>query len=151
MATLSKHGATLLVIERLSSKLAYMSDGNILINQGDGWKCWRKVKPGVDPVTHAREREERYKQFLVERPGYAEYRRVLHAIACNGKRSLVRMAVEMLGNDVDGLWSELNDHADVSVTVDDCVELSRAYDWSQREAKEILEAKAVAQSEGGAS
>lgn len=149
MATLSKHGEQLLVVERLTTKLAYMSNGNILINRGDGWKLWRKVKPGINPVEYANKRKVDYSQFLAERPDYSEYRRLLHQHSfC--KRGLIQCALEMLGNDIDGLWSELNDHADVGIDVEECAELARAFESCQRETKERREAQALAVAQGGA-
>jgi hypothetical protein len=30
-----------------------MSDGSVLQNQGAGWKPWKRVKAGVDPIAFA--------------------------------------------------------------------------------------------------
>ncbi|SRR6266705_3065054 len=148
MATKSKHGATLCEIERLCSKYAYMSDGTILINRGDGWKVKGRVKPGFDPADVARRAQERYAQLLAERPAFADYRQALHANVCNGQRYLVHEVLNMLANDPDGVWSELNDMAHIAIDVDECVTLCHLHEESTREAKKRRESDAA--SPGGA-
>ena len=128
MAVLSKHGAEIGRIEKLTSIVAYMADGKILRNQGDGWKQYRKVKPGINPQDAFNRSLEAATQFKAERPCYVEYKKQLHALACNGKRCLVHMTVETLGNDHDGVWSELNDMIGISCSFDEVADLCRAYD-----------------------
>ena len=135
MATLSKHGEKLTEIERLASKIAYMSDGTILRNHGDGWKLWRKVKPGVDVAAHAKERAESYEKFLMERPAFAAYREALHKTVCFSQRYLVKEVLSMFANDPDGVWSELNDMANVPIDVDECVELCGLHEAASAETK----------------
>lgn len=135
MATLSKHGAQLAVIERLTSKVAYMSDGKILRNQGDGWKCYRRLKPGVDASEHAKQAQTNYSKLLAERPALAAYRAALHSTVSNGQRFLVNECLNMLANDPDGVWSELNDMAHIAIDIDECVELCRLHEAASRETK----------------
>lgn len=135
MATLSKHGEQLAVVERLTSKVAYMSDGKILRNQGNGWKMYRRVRPGVDPVEHAKQAQANYAKLLEERPALAAYRKALHAVASNGSRWLVNETLNMLANDPDGVWSELNDHANIAIGVDECSELCRLHEAASAETK----------------
>lgn len=146
MATLSKHGE-LGQIERLTYKLAYCSDGQVLRNNGEGWKIWKKCKPGIDPVQHFAQAQANYANKLATQPAFAEWRRVLHSNVAFRNRFLVLEAIKMLGNDVDGLWSELNDMANISLSLEDCQELVAAYDAACREADDIAKAKAAPQLE----
>jgi len=142
MATISKHGEQLAVIERLTSKLSYMSDGKILRNAGDGWKCWRRLKPGVDAREHAQAAVSNYAKLLSERPALREYRKLLHATVSNGQRFLINEVLAMLANDPDGVWSELNDSLNIAIDVDECVELCRAYESCAAETKAMRERRA---------
>lgn len=137
MATLSKHGVKLAEIERLTSKLAYMSDGKILRNMGDGWKRYAHVKDGIDPEQHARNQVAKYAQFLEDRPMFAAYRKALHSAVCFSQRYLVKTCLDMLANDPDGVWSELNDMAHVSIDIDECVELCRLHELASEETKRL--------------
>ncbi len=137
MATLSKHGATLVIIDRLRDRVAYKSDGTILRNDGSGWKLYKRVKPGYDIAQVARDAEQRYKQRLIERPVFAEYRKAVHDAACNGKRYMLVELLNMLANDPDGVWSEANDHLDLSIGVEECVELCRLHEAATAEQREL--------------
>ena len=144
MATLNKHGDKLAEIERLTSKLAYMSDGKILINRGDGWKQYARVKPGIDPAKHAQERQEAYAARLAERPEFDRYRKGLHDTICFGQRYMVNEVLSALSNDPDGVWSELNDTLGFSIDVEECCELCRLYESALAESKELRQAKEAA-------
>jgi hypothetical protein len=37
----------------MDSRIAIMSNGAVLRNEGSGWKAWKRVKVGVDPVAYA--------------------------------------------------------------------------------------------------
>lgn len=128
MAVLSKHGNEVGRLEGLTSVIAYMEDGKILKNSGDGWKRWRRCKPGVSPLVAFEKSKANRERFQAERPAYSEYKRLLHSFCCNGKRCLVHMTVEMLGNDHDGVWSELNDMLHVDCSFDEVHDLCVAYD-----------------------
>jgi len=52
--------------EYASKRIARMSDGNILVSYGRGWSQYGKLKPGIDPVTSAREAQAKYDARPVE-------------------------------------------------------------------------------------
>ena len=137
MATLSKHGEELGRIELLTSKIAYFSDGKILRNNGNGWKLYRKVKPGVDPMEAFQARVAAQAQFLDVRPCFVEFKRLFHSMFSFSHRYMAKTGLEMLGNDADGLWSELNDMAHIDCDISELVELCRLYEASCEEAKEL--------------
>lgn len=130
MAKLKAHGHELGTVERSTTAKRYMSDGAILKNNGFGWKIYGKVKDGVAPQEAFTKAIARQNAFLAERPAYASYRKILHDMAPLSKRWKLQAAVELLGDDIDGIWSECCDgygdniHADL----DEIRELVGAYD-----------------------
>jgi hypothetical protein len=135
MATISKHGEEFLRIERLADKIAYFSDGKILRNQGNGWKLWRKVKPGVDLVAHAAERKAFSERWQSERPAYTAFKREFHAIVSFSERYMFLTLLQTLANDPDGVWVEANDMLRISIGVEECCDLCRLYEAYAAECK----------------
>ena len=149
MATLSKHGE-LGQIERLLDKVAYCADGKILRNSGDGWKQWKKLKPGNDPATVWPQRQAEFLQRLKDAPYYADYRELLHKMVTFQNRYIVHETIANLGNDVDGCWSELGDYdslhgTDISLSVEEIQELADAYEGMMKEMKEKRAEREVAE------
>ena len=120
MAKLSAHGTEIGRVMFTTYAKAYMSDGVVLKNAGgSGWKIHGRIKEGVTP-TQAYENQKRHQeQYLAQRPEVAAYRKELHKLAGIGKAWKLHTAISLLGNDVDGIWSEVCDgysdnvHADV--------------------------------------
>lgn len=133
MAKLSAHGRELGRIERLRYRVAYMSDGKILRNTGAGWKLWKKCNPGVDPADHWAEAKARHEARLQARPCLAYYMELLHDFPLD-RRGIIDEAVGLLANDLDGLWSELND-AGVELDLGDAGALCEAYSAAMQEQK----------------
>ncbi len=147
MAKLSAHGAELLRVELLAARLAYISDGKILRDTGSGWKLYKHFKAGVDipaaiaarrqhyatpPATHYW-REELRRKFTAEFPGLEHRIR-----ACT--------AFDMLGDDIDGIWSELEE-AGIGTDLDTVKELRglfRLADTERSEEKKAREVNATA-------
>lgn len=140
MATLSKHGVEVGRLEKLTCKIAYFSDGKILRNCGDGWKLWRKCKPGVDPAAAFQARKQGHDKFIEQRPCYAEFKRLLHSFCSFSHRYMVYTVLQSLANDPDGVWSELNDMLQISCGIEEVVELCQAYEASCLEAQQLKEA-----------
>ena len=139
MAKLSAHGKEIGRVTFTTFAKAYMADGAILKNSGDGWKRYAKVKDGITPQ-QAYERQLRaQEEFLAARPCMAAYRKELHAMAGLGKAWKLHTAIQLLGDDVDGIWSEACDgygdnvHADV----DDVANLARLYSAAMEEQAEL--------------
>lgn len=138
MATLYKHGE-LGQIERVSYKLAYCADGKILRNQGDGWKLYRTVKPGIDPREHFEKCKANYEQKLRECPAFAAWRSLFHRTFSFSRRYLALSVISSMPQDPDGVWSELNDYAFGSSNgeygIDEIVQVCRAYQAAEAESK----------------
>lgn len=109
MAKLSSNGQEIGRIETLTGVLSYRTNGQILKNSGGGWKRFKHVKSGVDPVAHFHKRVEDMKKLLVENPAYATYRRLLHENFPVSKRTEADLVLGLLGDDYDGAWSEFED------------------------------------------
>lgn len=135
MATLYKHGE-LGQIERLAYKLAYCADGKILRNDGDGWKQWRKCKPGIDPRARFEQAKSAYAEKLSAKPAFAAWRSLFHELVPFTQRSLVLTAISCMPQDPDGVWSEVNDYlsfAGDSYSIEDICSLCRAYQAAELE------------------
>jgi len=130
MATLSKHGKEIGRIECIEQTRAYMSDGNILKNDGGGWKLWKKIKPGVDMNEHFIKMNNAHKTKLENNPALAEFRKEIIELACLSKRWKLMMGMRYNLQDPDGIWSDccdgLGDNLDLSI--DEVVHLCRLYE-----------------------
>lgn len=136
MATLYKHGE-IGQIERVAYKLAYCEDGKILRNDGDGWKQWRKLKPGLDPKAIFEERKAKYAQKLADNPAFAAWRSLFHSLVSFKHRNIVLSTISMMPGDPDGCWSTFDDYSfyGVELSLDEWVQLCRAYEAAQAEAR----------------
>jgi hypothetical protein len=133
MAKLSAHGSKLFVADYAASKLAYMSDGAVLRNLGDGWKTYKRVKPGVDIEQHAKARRVAYAEFLDACPSWARFIKLMAGAAPHAKRHLLLVVIEMMPDDADGVWSHANDDLGLGLTCDDCQDLCHCYREGMKE------------------
>ncbi len=122
MAKLSAHGTELARRETPTSRIAVMAD--IMRNQGYGWKLWKRLKPGVDAVDYARRFTERGNALPIEVRMYTE----ALVNACDLEhRARLHMAIELMPNDPDGVWSTFEDYSGYSLDLDDVCKACRAY------------------------
>lgn len=140
MAKLSAHGRELGRINYTTYSKAYFEDGTVLKNSGFGWKVFAKCK--VPPQEAYDKALAVHKDFAASRPCLMAYRKELHALAGMGKAWKLNAAIELLGTDVDGVWSEACDgygdnvHADL----EEIEHLVNLYFAAQREAAAIRQA-----------
>ena len=128
MAVLKKHGHEVGRVTLVKYVKAYMADGVILRNYGDGWKVGGKCKPGVTP-------EEAYAtqvRALGEvSTGWQAYRNaIIKACPATGKRGMLHLAIQMMPDDPDGVWSEVTDTIGgprLQMSVEEIAELCRLY------------------------
>jgi hypothetical protein len=118
MAKLSAHGQEIGRIHYIRKSTAYFPDGKILCNRGDGWKLYKNVKPGIDPREAFRHCQESHWSLLQSKPALRAYHHAITAIPLS-KRWKLTTAMEVLGDDLDGIWSETcdgyGDNLDLSV------------------------------------
>lgn len=141
MATLYKHGE-IGQIERVAYKVAYCADGQVLRNDGDGWKTWKRVKPGVDPKQLFETVKAKYAEKLRTKPAFAHWREVFHRTFSPRQRSIALTSIDSMPQDPDSVWSELNDYAPFggdSFSIEEIVECCRAYQAAELESKATTE------------
>lgn len=138
MAKLSAHGTELARRETPTARIAVMSDGQIMRNQGFGWKLWKRLKPGVNATEYARKFDVHTAAIPVEVHNYIEALRD----ACDLEhRCRLHQAITLMPNDPDGVWSEFDDYSGYSLDLDDIVKACRWYQIAQDAVK--AEAAAV--------
>ena len=139
MAKLSAHGVEIGRIEYLTNAKAYMSDGKILKNYGQGWKVYGRCKPGITPEQAFSNAAERQRNFHDVRPDFCAYRAMLRNLAGLSKRWKLHTAIQMMPDDPDGVWSEACDgYGDnISADLDDIVKACELYKAAMREQDEL--------------
>lgn len=129
MARLKSHGNHIIIACTLT-KYAYCEDRHILRNQGWGWKLWRKLKTDIDYKEAAQRHKDNRKRNFDENPVKAHFMDLLCKLCPSlEKRQFVYTALELLSNDPDGMYSELDDnwHTRGYLDFDDVQSLCRAY------------------------
>lgn len=138
MATLKKHGKQT-IIKFMWYKKAYCEDGKVLKDVGFGWKVAGNVKEGYAWNDVALRKQASVDKFYQERPAFARLVYWLDEhVPSYAKRFYLKPALEMLYDDPDGLWSELNDHSPMDaprLELSEVVELCNLYKASLEEAR----------------
>lgn len=133
MAVLSKHGEEVGRLEYLTFNVSVRSHGKLLRNSGDGWKLWRKCKPGCTPQDVFESRRNAMFATAAERPTFAQYKRRLHDEFPLDKRLLAHAVIESMPQDPDGCWSEFNDYLDCSMDFETVKELCNLWQRAETE------------------
>ncbi len=129
MATLQAHGKEVGRIAYLLKTKAYMGDGVVLVNHGQGWKVSGKLKAGIAPLNAYRKARGAQSKALQEHPAFAAYREALFAAACLAKRHRLHTMIEIMYDDPDGVWSEACDGYGDNLCLDqeEVIELCQRY------------------------
>lgn len=109
MAKISAHGSIIGTVYFTTKAKRYMSDNTILVNYGQGWKLGPKLKPGITSQVAFENQSASQVEFLAAHPEIAAYRKALHSIAGMSTRWKLDMAISMMPDDSDGVWSECCD------------------------------------------
>lgn len=127
MAKLSAHGAELGRIHYTTYTCAHMADGQILRKDGaGGWKIFKRCKAGMDPRAVYENALAHYNAQAQTRPALAAYRTALHDLAGRSKAWKLHLAIELMPDDPDGIWSHVHDDytdaipCDVSEIIEIC-------------------------------
>lgn len=142
MAKLSAHGKEIGRITYTTYAKAYMEDGVVLKNAGFGWKVAGKVKAGFTPQSAYETALASQRAFAETHPRLMAYRKELHEMAGLGKAWKLHMAVQVMPDDPDGVWSEACDgygdnvHADI----DEVSHLCDLYKSALDESRELKSA-----------
>ena len=146
MAKLSAHGEEVGRIVYITFTKAYMSDGKVLKNYGEGWKLSGKVKLGFTPASAYASGRAALAKWESANPAGLAYKKELHALAGQGKRLKLHTAVQLMPDDADGVWSEACDgYCDnISADVDEVSALCRLYLAACEESKLAKQALSAA-------
>ncbi len=144
MAKLTARGRSNLQVEYITKKIAYCSDGVILANYGHGWTTYGQVKPGYTWQEAYKARLAAQAKRREERPCFAQYERLMKDWKL-ADRNRISMTFSMLGDDIDGVWSELNDMARLEISLEEIQELSQAREAMNREYARIQAAMGQSQ------
>lgn len=111
MATIRANGTIIGDVQYLTYVARYMSNRVVLRNSGDGWKRYGVIKDRFKTPQEAYEYQLEFKKRVDEKnPHLAAYR---NAMIKEFPRIAVRakavMLFDMLPEDPDGCWSELQD------------------------------------------
>jgi len=129
MAKVSAHGTIIGTVDYCGKSKRYMSDGKVLVNYGSGWKIGGSVKPGITPQFAFENARDRMAADSIARPAFAAYRKELIHLTSMSNRAKLHMAVQLMPDDCDGVWSEVCDgyQDNVHADVDEIGELCRLY------------------------
>ena len=137
MAKLKAHGTELARFEYANGTIVCMSDGHTLRNRGDGWKLFRKVKPGVDPVYAAEIRRNSFNKRRDACPIWARYVDLLAQTVSRSDRWKLNAAIEIMATDADGVWATLHDEG-IHLDVSEVVELCELYETGSAEVRAYI-------------
>ena len=137
MAKKSAHGNELYLHVGITSKRAYMSDGQILINRGMGWKLHAKVKDGINPIEVANNARQHDLTCPQRRPAYYRMLKLFQDLVSFTDAWKVLAAIEVMPDDADGVWSALDDEYSSRgrYSIEDIVQLCEAYRSAQDESR----------------
>lgn len=109
MAVLKKHGYETHRFEQLKKRISIRSTGEILVDHGGGWKM-ATLKPGATLEGYVARLERVIAELPRTRPAFWAYRQAVMS-EFPGFENRVRFLtlMSLLGDDLDGLWSELDD------------------------------------------
>jgi hypothetical protein len=129
MTRLREHGTELHRSEYPDCRLALMSDGSLLVNRGDGWTRWKRVKAGVDPVAYAAKVRAAYDGRPAE---FHSYIRALVAACDLEHRPQLNALIDQMPEDPDAVWS-LFDGPKYELQIEEVARCCRA--WLALEAR----------------
>lgn len=111
--------------EYASKRITRMSDGNLLVNHGQGWSVYGKLKAGIDPLESARAAQQRYDARSAE---FHNYIKALKDAVSLEHRGQFHQAIVLMPEDADGVWSTMEDWLfNDGPDLDDCVKACRCY------------------------
>ena len=129
MAKLSAHGTEIGRLVFTAYTKAYMSDGKILKNYGDGWKLSAKLKAGVDMGDYFKKCQDRLVEWSIANPEAAAYKKALHNLTSQSNRSKLHISIQLMPDDADGVWCECCDgwSGNIHADLDEIAELCQLY------------------------
>lgn len=118
MTKLKEHGEKIGQLQYLTKSVAFMSDGTVWVNKGQGWKIQGQIKAGDDIEEIFQRRKTQLETYEREHPKYRMFKERLYKEVSLSAVSGVLTTFEVLGNDVDGCHVELEDYWNISIGLD---------------------------------
>lgn len=122
MARLRTHGEELDRREYADCRVAVMSDGYLMRNQGFGWEPWKRLKADVDAVAYAAKLRAAYNVRPAE---FHSYIKALVAACDLEHRGTLNALVDQMPDDPDAVLS-LFDDFDYGLEIEDVVRCCHA-------------------------
>ena len=137
MSVLYKHGKELFRKRAARYDMAYMEDGTIHKNSGHGFKLYARVKPGSNPVEVINKIKEKHNNKRRNNPHYAAFVDAVRDCGSLKKCGLLVTALDVLGDDIDGIYVELDDWPDTRgyFSIEDITHIHGLYTAALKEAK----------------
>lgn len=123
MAKLKSHGRELDRREYATFRVAVMSDGHILRNNGGGWQLWKRIVSGVTPEEYAKKAREKYNSHP---PCFHAYIEALRNTVPLERRWELHEMIRHMPEDPDGVWAHFDDRR-LHLDIDECIELCKLY------------------------
>jgi len=144
MARLCKHGQEIGRVETVGKTFAYFANGDVLANSDGSWRIHGKVKPESTPTQAYENHKAKIVRICREKPAYAEYRHAVMQAAPVSTRWKLLAAMEVLGDDIDGIWSETCDgyRDNLHLSVEEVAEVVRLRKAAELEKEQNATAKA---------
>jgi hypothetical protein len=144
MAKLSAKGRTMVgEIKYIRATRRYMSDGTVLENSGQGWKVRGKVKAGRDIAETYAKAKASHEAQLASRPALAAWHKAATQEPISRRWRLL-LAISMMPDDVDGIYSTLAEGYDaLDLTLDDVIELCRLHNAAYAEGKALADSAEI--------
>lgn len=106
MTTVSAHGREVGRIYYTTFAKAYMEDGVILITNAGKWTVYGRCRSGFTPEQAYAIARRTQDDLYMRNPALKVYRDRLRSVAGIGKAWKLHSAIQHLGEDIDGIWSE---------------------------------------------
>ena len=91
-------------LDYLNHSVGVAADGKVYKDSGNGFKL-RTLKEGIAPEQFIQNR----KNYKNSRPNYFAYADAVNAEFSKEEKEIYLIGVDMMGDDVDGIWSMLDD------------------------------------------
>ena len=137
MSVLYKHGKELFRKRAARYDMAYMEDGTIHKNSGHGFKLYARVKPGSNPAEVINKIKEKHVNKRTSNPRYVAFVDTVRSYGSLKKCNILVTALDILGDDIDGIYIELDDWPDTRghFSLEDIQHIHKLYAAALEEAK----------------
>ena len=124
MAKLCANGTEVGRIHYTTSDISYRSNGKLLKNSGFGWKVYGKLKKEFSPIEAYNRVKTAQESKITQNPAYKDYHKAITSIPLSRRWKLLS-ALNVLGDDYDGVYSTLGDEYDCDFSYEEIEEIGK--------------------------